>query len=236
VASVLNLGCGENIEESKHSIDEIAALHSTERSVDLGVHIASQDAAFTFKILNSSGKKIKILSVQKTCGCIAFELETERIVNPKSMLEVPIVISGDAHGLKREMVIITTDSEVEELREIRLVLSVEFPKAVWAEPPNLVFNTGFPTKPCRLRVRSNFVGLVDSFSKVSIPDFLSMKQVLKTSDFIDFEFAIDESKLKSDWAIGVVTFHFLDARYPVYRVTAKCDSPNTSELIDRLEE
>jgi hypothetical protein len=176
------------------------------------------------------------LSAEKSCSCLAFELEIDRKIEPLALLEIPVSLSSESVGLTKASVVITTDSELEEFRTIRLELTAEFPQAISADPRSLIFraNQDGSFAHQRLRLSSETRGLLENYSELSYPKFLRVELISQSSSYIDFEFSIDRSMLDSEWALGLVVFKFADSRCQFHNLTAKCETYDPTERLIQL--
>jgi hypothetical protein len=187
-------------------------------------------------VLNTSNSPFAILSAEKSCSCLAFELEIDRKIEPLALLEIPVSLSSESVGLTKASVVITTDSELEEFRTIRLELTAEFPQAISADPRSLIFraNQDGSFAHQRLRLSSETRGLLENYSELSYPKFLRVELISQSSSYIDFEFSIDRSMLDSEWALGLVVFKFADSRCQFHNLTAKCETYDPTERLIQL--
>jgi hypothetical protein len=228
VLTIFSSGCSRlsSYSETKDSNEASASpqFESMARSVNLGLLNSNERANFAFRVLNTSSESFKIISAQKNCSCTEVELEIGQITYPNCILEIPLKLTADLVGTRSGVVLIKTDSSLQEFREIQLTLTAEFPIPCWSEPESLQFNTGRSTQTRRLRLASNYPEFLQSFDDVSCPEFLTVQIVKRTSEHIDLDFLLDERKLDSNWAYGLVAFRFNDNRQPVFRVVVKCES------------
>ena len=229
-------GCGSAREVPLVASNCDEPIPSTSRTVDLGKTALNHGASWTFNVLNTSNLPFMILSVDKSCSCIALDLEVNRKIEPMTSVEIPVSLSSESVGRMKAIVVITTDSELEEFRTIRLELTAEFPQAISTEPRNLVFRANQDGQFARqsLRLSSEMPGLLENYRELNCPKFLSVELVSQSSRYIDFEFSIDKAMLDSDWALGLVAFKFADNRCALHHLTAKCEAYDPKERLTQL--